>query len=124
MGNCFSPEAGGVQQRRGAGEARLRAWRATGIVSIPPGSREIPAAVFEADLAPAVKVLDATDCGLAVLPAEVGRLGNMTRLVLVRACVRAWGRLPLVDFWGFVSAAVVRTHGGCRWLEPLSVTTQ
>jgi len=81
MGICFS-EPTTVQQRRGAAEARQRAWRATGIVSLPPNSREIPAAVFD-ELAPVVKVLDATDCSLTQLPAEIGRLTNLTRLVLV-----------------------------------------
>jgi hypothetical protein len=121
MGNCLSPEAGGVRQRRGAGADRARKWAATGIVALPPGTKEIPqarvtegrgfwgptaAAATQAnarrppldpppnpppvppsqavfDLGPAVKVLDATGCGLAVLPPEIARLSNLTRLNVV-----------------------------------------
>ncbi|KIY99055.1 Leucine-rich repeat-containing protein 57 [Monoraphidium neglectum] len=78
MGNCLAPPAD-VKQRRGAAAARLKAWRATGIVTLPPGSKEVPAAVFE-ELAAAVKVLDCGGAALQQLPPEVGRLVNLTRL--------------------------------------------
>jgi hypothetical protein len=82
MGNCLAPPAD-VKQRRGAAAARLKAWRATGIVTLPPGSKEVPAAVFE-ELAAAVKVLDCGGAALQQLPPEVGRLVNLTRLAAVR----------------------------------------
>ena len=41
MGNCLAPQPGEVKQRRGAAAARLKAWRATGIVTLPPGAKEV-----------------------------------------------------------------------------------
>lgn len=68
MGNCLAPP-GGVRQRRGADADREKAWRATGIVALPPGAREVPSAILAQDLAPAIRVLDATGAALRSLPA-------------------------------------------------------
>ncbi|KAI8475259.1 MAG: leucine-rich repeat family protein [Monoraphidium minutum] len=83
MGNCLAP-AGDVKQRRGAAAAREKAWRATGIVALPPGTKELPRALFDDPaLSDAVKVLDASGAGaLTALPPELARLRNLNRLVL------------------------------------------
>ncbi|GBF98300.1 hypothetical protein Rsub_10963 [Raphidocelis subcapitata] len=80
MGNCFASEPGAVHQRRGAAADRLRGWRATGIVSLPPGAREVPGPVLT-EFPTAVKVLDATGAALGALPPELPRLVNLARLV-------------------------------------------
>jgi hypothetical protein len=84
MGNCLSSPTD-VKQRRGADAARARAWKATGIITLPPGAKELPpAAIDDPAVAAAARVLDATGARLAALPEEVSRLKGLGRLVAVR----------------------------------------